>query len=108
MNHHFVLKVITKDFKSSDYGVTARNLRTEKDEEKSYVTERILEEVRGRMMDEKKLILTTPHYGSLVGRYVLYLGENMDSKEGIAYRNAEEFLKNLPNISLNSELEKSG
>lgn len=267
MNHRFVLKVITKDFKSSDYGVTAHNLRTEKDkekrtnildlidrdtitkrmmeildirnqkqlkvpiteshvilikgylealdliekcpietgerevaveerilftqpgmrycqaqalvhavleddefqslpdEEKEYVTERILEEVRGRMMediilletakalgknykvfklqfnsgefdmvirdkinntcaiyeikhskeyvleqgrhlmDENKLALTTPRYGSLVGRYVLYLGENMDSEDGIAYRNAEAFLKNLPNISLNSGLE---
>lgn len=269
MNHRFVLKVITKDFKSSDYGVTAHNLRTEKDEEKrtnildlidretitkrmmdildirnkeqqtvpvtqshviliqgylealdliekcpmekgeldveveerifftqpgmrycqaqalvhavleddefqrlpdeekSYVTERILEEVRGRMMediilleaakalgknykvfklqfnsgefdmvirdktnntcaiyeikhskeyvpeqgrhlmDESKLALTTPRYGSLIGRYVLYLGENMDSEDGIAYRNAEEFLKNLPNISLNSGLENT-
>ncbi len=267
MNHRFVLKVITKDFKSSDYGVTAHNLRTEKDEEKrtdildlidrgtitkrmmeildirnkekqtvpitqshviliksylealdliekcpietgeldveaeerilftqpgmrycqaqalvhavleddefkqlpdkekSYVTERILEEVRGRMMediillettkalgknykvfklqfrtgefdmvirdknnntcaiyeikhskeyvreqgrhlmDEKKLGLTTPRYGSLVGRFVLYLGENMDSEDGIAYCNVEEFLKNLPNISLSSGLE---
>ena len=267
MNHRFVLKVITKDFKSSDYGVTAHNLRTEKDkekrtnildlidrdtitqrmmeildirnqkqlkvpvtesheilikgylealdliekcpietgerevaveerilftqpgmrycqaqalvhvvleddefqnlpdEEKEYVTERILEEVRGRMMediillesakalgknykvfklqfragefdmvirdktnntcaiyeikhskeyvreqgrhlmDDNKLTLTTPRYGSLVGRYVLYLGENMDSEDGIAYRNAEEFLNNLPNISLNSGLE---
>jgi len=267
MNHRFVLKVITKDFKSSDYGVTAHNLRTERDkekrtnildlidrdtitqrmmeildirnkkqlkvpvtdshvilikgylealdliekcpietgerevaveerilftqpgmrycqaqalvhavlednefqslpdEEKEYVTERILEEVRGRMMediilletakalgknykvfklqfhagefdmvirdkanntcaiyeikhskeyvreqgrhlmDENKLTLTTPRYGSLVGRYVLYLGENMDSEDGIAYRNAEEFLKKLPDISLNSSLE---
>lgn len=58
-------------------------------------------------MDEKKLILTTPRYGSLVGRYVLYLGENTNSEAGIAYRNAEEFLKNLPNISLNSGLEKT-
>lgn len=267
MNHRFVLKVLTKDFKSSDYGVTARNLRMEKDEEKrtrildqidresitqrlmgildirnkeqqtvplteshvilikkylealdlisncpieagergiqkeerilfaqpgmrycqaqalvhslmkdedfdllpneekQYVTERILEEVRGRMlediilletskalrknydvfklqfikgefdmviynkmnnscaiyeikhskeyvpeqgrhlMDENKLALTTPRFGSLEGRYVLYLGENMDSEDGIAYRNAEEFLKNLPNISLSSGLE---
>lgn len=29
----------------------------------------------------------------------------MDSEDGIAYRNAEEFLKKLPNISLNSGLE---
>ncbi len=267
MNHRFVVRILTKDFKSSDFGVTARNLRQESDpekrtdildnvnreeitqrlmeildirnkeqqtinitashaaliqnylqaldliiecpielggeieeqekrvlftqpgmrycqaqalvhslmkdntfkkldlEERKYVSERILEEVRGRMlediillesmkalgnnyyvfklqfrsgefdmvirddsnntcaiyeikhskeyvqeqgrhlMDEEKLALTTPHYGKLVGRYVLYLGENMDSEDGIAYRNAEEFLKNLPNINLNSGLE---
>ena len=29
----------------------------------------------------------------------------MDSEDGIAYRNAEEFLKNLPNINLVSGLE---
>lgn len=69
---------------------------------KEYVQE------QGRhLMDGEKLSLTTPHYGKLVGRYVLYLGENMDSEDGIAYRNAEEFLKNLPNISLNSGLENT-
>lgn len=57
------------------------------------------------LTDDYKLALTTPRHGKLVGRYVLYLGENMDSENGIAYRNAEEFLKNLPNISLNSGLE---
>ena len=57
------------------------------------------------LSDEYKLNLTTPRHGKLVGRYVLYLGENMDSEDGIAYRNAEKFLKNLPNISLNSGLE---
>lgn len=268
MNHRFVLKVLTRDFTSHDYGITAHNLRTEKDdekrtnildlidkktitkrmmeildirnkeqqtvaitethaslikgylealdlitkcpievaefglerdervlfsqpgmrycqaqalvhsvmkddefsvlpnEEKSYITERILEEVRGRMledmilletlkalrkdyvvfklqfmsgefdmviydkrnntcavyeikhskeyvreqarhlMDVEKLALTTHRFGKLVGRYVLYLGENMDSEDGIAYRNAETFLKNLPDISLNSGLEE--
>lgn len=59
------------------------------------------------LSDEYKIKLTTPHCGRLVGRYVLYLGENMDSEDGIAYRNAEEFLKNLPNISLNSGLENT-
>ena len=57
------------------------------------------------LSDEYKLTRTTPRHGKLVGRYVLYLGENMDSEDGIAYRNAEEFLKNLPDISLNSGLE---
>ena len=59
------------------------------------------------LSDEYKLKLTTPHFGKLVGRYVLYLGENMDSENGIAYRNAEEFLKNLPNINLVSGLEQA-
>jgi hypothetical protein len=69
---------------------------------KEYVSE------QGRhLMDENKIALTTPRYGSLVGRYVLYLGENMDCEEGIAYRNAQEFLKSLPNISLNSGLENT-
>ena len=268
MNHRFVLEVLTRDFKSSDFGVTANNLRTEKDpqkrtdilyhmdretitkrlmeildirnqeqqtvpitnshvvlikeylkaldlikdctiesgeigvepeervlfvqpgmrycqaqalvhsllkddefkmlpdEEKKYITERILEEVRGRMlediilletsqalgkkyrvfklqfktgefdmvirdennntcaiyeikhsreyvreqarhmMNEEKLSLTTPRFGRLEGRYVLYLGEEFDTEDGIAYRNAESFLKNLPNINLRSGLER--
>lgn len=42
----------------------------------------------------------TPRFGKLVGRYVLYLGENLDLDNGIAYRNAEEFLKMLPDIDL--------
>lgn len=262
MNHRFVIKVLTRDFKSSDYGMTAHNLKTEKDaekrtnilyeidreaitkqlmeildirnkeqqtvaitqshvtlikgylealdlitkcpieageigvekaervlfnqpgmrycqaqalvysvmkderfvllprEEKEFITERILEEVRGRMledivlletskmlgrnydvfklqfqrgefdmvvsdkkenacaiyeikhsresvreqarhlMDEEKISLTTSQYGRVVKRYVLYLGNNMDTEDGIAYRNAEEFLKKLPEFTL--------
>ena len=152
-----VIKALKKYLKSS----------AEKNEEKSYITERILEEVRGRMLedmilletlntlkkdysvfkfqfmsgvldmviydkknnwcaiyeikhskeyvreqarhllDDEKIALTTHRFGKLVGRYVLYLGENMDSEEGIAYRNAEEFLKNLPQISLDSGLEET-
>ena len=51
-------------------------------------------------MNENKLSLTTPRFGKLVGRYVLYLGEEMDTEDGIAYRNAEKFLKDLPDIRL--------
>ena len=136
------------------------------DEEKTYVTERILEEVRGRMMEdiilletakalgnnykvfklqfgsgefdmvvrdkendtcaiyeikhsrecvtdqakhlknEEKLSMTTPRYGTLVGRYVLYLGEDIDTDDGVAYRNAESFLINLPQINLETGLEE--
>lgn len=64
-----------------------------------------MQEYGKHLTDDYKLALTTPRYGKLVGRYVLYLGENMDLENGIAYRNAEEFLKKLPNISLNSGLE---
>lgn len=134
-------------------------------EEQKYVTERILEEVRGRMLediillettkalgknyevfklqfnqgefdmvvcdkknltcalyeikhsrecvyeqarhlrDEEKLSVTDYRYGKITGRYVLYLGEDIDTEEGIAYRNAEQFLKNLPQINLVSNLE---
>ena len=55
-------------------------------------------------MDEEKLALTSPRYGTLAGRYVLYLGEDMDTEDGIAYRNAEQFLKTLPEITLASGL----
>lgn len=59
------------------------------------------------LADEEKLGLTTPRFGKLAGRYVLYLGENLDTGEGIAYRNAEQFLKSLPEITLASGLEES-
>ena len=138
--------------------------QAQSDEEKDYITERVLEDVRGRMlediilletakalgkqyrvfkyqakrgeydmvirdrrnntcavyeikhsheyvrgqgrhlMDEEMLKLASPRFGNLVGRYVLYLGEAMDTEDGIAYRNAEEFLKTLPRIKLDSGL----
>ena len=58
------------------------------------------------LMDKEKLGLTAPRFGKLVGRFVLYLGENLDTEDGIAYRNAEQFLKNLPEITLESGLEE--
>ena len=269
INHRFVLRVLTKDFVSSDLGISARNLRTDKDETrrtdilehvdreaitkrlmnildirneeerrigirqehiaeireylrvldltqecpfeyvaagqkreehilftqpgmrycqaqalvhslmkdetfgalsgetKEYVTERILEEVRGRMMediilletlkalpkkryevfklqltngefdmvvwdrtenrcalyeikhsteyadlqarhlrDEEKLRIAEYKYGRIVGRYVLYNGEVFDTEDGIAYRNAEQFLKALPDFTLESGLKE--
>lgn len=136
------------------------------DDEKTFITDRILEEVRGRMLEdivlletmkalgknynvfkyqfasgeydmliygkaergcaayeikhsdqcvreqarhlrnEAMLSLTTPRFGTLEGRYVLYLGEDTDTEDGIACRNAERFLKALPEISLTSGLEE--
>lgn len=130
------------------------------DNEKEYIAERILEEVRGRMLEdivlletskalgkdyrvfklqsingeydmvirdvrnntcaiyeikhsgecvyeqakhlrnETMLAMTAPRFGELVGRYVLYLGDELTTDEGISYRNAEQFLKMLPNVEL--------
>ncbi len=58
------------------------------------------------LLDREKLGLTSPRFGGLVGRFVLYLGENLDTEDGIAYRNTEQFLKSLPEIGLESGLEK--
>lgn len=46
------------------------------------------------------LSMTTPRFGTLVGRYVLYLGDELDTEEGVVYRNAEQFLKTLPDVKL--------
>ena len=66
-------------------------------------SEYVREQAR-HLMDEEKIALTTPRYGQLVKRYVLYLGDNMDTEDGILYRNAEEFLKKLPEFTLDDEL----
>lgn len=137
-------------------------------EARDYVTERILEEVRGRMMediilletlkalpkkryevfklqfttgefdmvvrdrvenrcalyeikhsteyadrqarhlrDEEKLGIAEHKCGEIAGRYVLYNGEDFDAEDGIAYRNAAQFLKQLPDITLTSGLEET-
>lgn len=47
-----------------------------------------------------KLAMAAPRFGELVGRYVLYLGDELTTDEGIFYRNAEQFLKMLPNVEL--------
>ncbi len=57
------------------------------------------------LIDRYMLDSVTPRYGKLVGRYILYLGENLKTEDSIAYRNAEEFLNNLPVINLVSSLE---
>lgn len=61
--------------------------------------EYVYEQAR-HLRDEEKISVTDHRYGNVTGRYVLYLGEDMDTEEGIAYRNAEQFLKNLPQIEL--------
>lgn len=52
------------------------------------------------LRNEEFLKHTSHRFGELVGRYVLYLGEDLDTEDGIAYRNAETYLKQLPTINL--------
>ena len=59
------------------------------------------------LLNEEKTNITAHRFGTIEGRYVLYLGEDIDTEEGIAYRNAENFLKTLPEISLVSGLEET-
>ena len=70
-------------------------------------SDKCVREQSRHLRNENMLSLTTPRFGTLEGRYVLYLGENKDTEDGIAYRNAEQFLKVLPEISLTSGLEET-
>ena len=70
-------------------------------------SDKCVREQSRHLRNENMLSLTTPRFGTLEGRYVLYLGENKDTEDGIAYRNAEQFLKALPEISLTSGLEET-
>ncbi len=58
------------------------------------------------LLDQEKLDLTSHRFGKLAGRFVLYLGGNLNTEDGIAYRNVEQFLKKLPEITLESGLEE--
>lgn len=56
------------------------------------------------LRDEEKCALTQRRFGELVGRYVLYLGENLDARDAVQYRNAEEFLRTLPEFRLQMDI----
>lgn len=56
------------------------------------------------LRDSEKCELTQQRFGELVGRYVLYLGGELDAGDGVVYRNAEEFLKALPQIQLRHDM----
>lgn len=59
------------------------------------------------LRDEEKLRVAGYKFGSIVGRYVLYSGDSFDTEDGIAYRNVEQFLKQLPEVTLESGLEET-
>lgn len=59
------------------------------------------------LRDEEKLRIAGYKFGGIVGRYVLYSGDSFDTEDGIAYRNVEQFLKQLPKVTLESGLEET-
>lgn len=75
MNHRFVLSVLTRDFTSSDLGITARNLRNERDPEKrtdalyeidrEAVTKRLMEILEIRNREEQSVGLTQSHVAQI-------------------------------------------
>lgn len=64
------------------------------------------------LVSEEKRELTEQRFGDLVGRYVLYLGENRTAENGVVFQNAEEYLKDLPRMAqdqvINEEMESGG
>lgn len=60
--------------------------------EVKYSKEQVKEQYR-HLKDEAKCALTEHRYGDIVGRYVIYRGENMTVDE-VQYVNVEEYLRN--------------
>ena len=65
---------------------------------------KVVSEQARHLRDEEKCALTRRRFGELAGRYVLYLGEDLDAGDGVAYRNAERFLNTLPEFSLRADM----
>lgn len=75
MNHRFVLRVLTDDFKSHDLGQTAKNLRKERDPEKrtdaldsvdvAAVTKRLMEILDIRNCEEQSVGITQAHIAEI-------------------------------------------
>ena len=58
------------------------------------VSEEPVPEQYRHLIDEKKCKATEHRYGTIVGKYVIYRGETIDT-DGIRYLNVEEYLKAL-------------
>lgn len=57
---------------------------------------RALKEQARHLVNGEMLAKTSPRFGRIAGRCVIYLGECFKTGEGITYLNAENFLKALP------------
>jgi hypothetical protein len=61
--------------------------------EVKYSKEQVSEQCR-HLKDENKCAMTSHRYGDIIGKYVIYRGENTII-DGIEYLNVEEYLKKL-------------
>ncbi len=98
-------RVFKLQFLGGEFDMVIRN---QKDDtcaiyEIKHSAECVTEQAR-HLRNEEMLRQTTPRFGRMVGRYVLYMGDAIDTEDGIFYRNAEQFLKQLPDITLGEEL----
>ena len=66
----------------------------------------IVKEQARHLLSEEECNLTENRFGKIVGKYVLYLGEDSSTEYGVKYLNAEKFLKSIPEqiaLSLNEK-----
>ena len=61
--------------------------------EVKYSKEQVAEQYR-HITDDEKCAMTRHRYGDILGRYVIYRGENAKST-GVQYLNVEDYLKSL-------------
>lgn len=94
-------KVFKLQFSYGEFDMVIRNNKTDTCAiyEIKHSSEIVPEQAR-HLRNSEMIAAVTPKYGKLVGKYVLYLGEDCDTDDGILYRNAESYLKVLPNIDL--------
>ncbi len=99
-------KVLGKDYKVfklqfgyGEFDMVIRNIKNDTCAiyEIKHSSEVVPEQAR-HLRNSEMIVSVTPKYGKLIGKYVLYLGENYDTDDGILYRNAEGFLKALPKV----------
>ncbi len=56
----------------------------------------VVKEQANHLLNEEECNLTEKRFGKIVGKYVIYLGNDSTTDYGIQYLNAERFLKSIP------------
>lgn len=87
--------VFKLQFPIGEFDMVVQNPKTLSCEiyEIKYSNQRVREQYR-HINDEEKCAMTTHRYGNIIGRYVIYRGENAEM-DTIQYLNVEDYLKSL-------------